>query len=289
MTTNPKLEFIQLAKELTCSDDIEVILAAACKLEGYLGEDAEDDAEYSLPETPIPFMEQCNIWTVAHGLVPLRLYDFQKGWVDWLHDDPVSSTPQPEILISARQMGTSTIMPLYGTYLAVQKPWTKVMVVSPRHYAAIETRDRVQAAIEGMGLPVDKIAKTKITFQNGSEITFGGPNDLGRGTSPEAFNVLIMLDAAFYPYSMDHDLMSYTMRALHGGTRVIVASSPRFGKGFLFDLIDKHQFPYMTTTYRAHVDRDPKWAEDMKKSISPSNWMSEMECQFIMVDDEPEK
>ena len=288
MIDTPRLEFIRLAKELTCSDDIQVILKAARELEGYLGDEDIDDAHFTLPDNPISFLETCRIWS-PKGLTKLCPFEFQKGWVDWLEGNADFVNQQPEIMLTARQMGTSTILPLYMLYVAARDPWTRIMIVTSKFSMARDLWDRVALAIDGMDMPVSKMNKTKITLENGSEITFASQNDLRQGAASTDYNFTLMMDAACYPYSRDYELKEWTMRAVSGGSRVIIASSARFTKGFLFDLIDTHNVPCVTTHFDQNPNFDQAWVDRTKEMMSEATWLSEYECHFISFDDEEPK
>ena len=280
MSNKSKLDYIQLAKDLTRSDDIKVILAAAKEIEGYV---AEDDYGYSLPDTAVEFMEQTQIWTIA-GRVPLRLFEYQKGWIDWLEDDLAAPT-KPFILISARQMGASTVMPLYGLWEAIRKPWSRVLVVASRFSSAMDHRERVTLAIESAGIPVTSTNRTKIVLENHSEIEFVAYSDIARPGYRDV-NVVIMMDAAFYPHARADDLMHWTQRQINVGAKVIVASNVGYGRGLLFDLVEKMNYPFISTPWSDHPDRSEEWIVKQRQMLSPEHFAAEMECQFIRMDDE---
>lgn len=278
MSNKSKLDYIQLAKELTRSDDIKVILDAAKEIEGYVA----DDEGYYLPDTAIEFMEQTQIWSIK-GKVPLCLHEYQKGWVDWLEDD-LPAPSKPFILVSARQMGSSTIMPLYGLWMAVSKPWSRVLVVGPRFASACDHRDRVVLAIESAGIPVTTINKTKITLENNSEIEFVAYSEIARPGYRDV-NVVVMMDAAFYPFSRASDIMQWTQRQLHHGAKVIVASSAGLAQGFLYSLVNEYNYPFISTPWSDHPDREEEWIANQRMYLSAEQFASEHECQFIRVDD----
>ena len=279
MSNKSKLDYIQLAKDLTRSDDIKVILAAAKEIEGYVA----DDDGYVLPDTAIEFMEQAEIWTIA-GRVPLRLHEYQKGWVDWLEDDlPVPT--KPFILISARQMGSSTVMPLYGLWEAMSKPWSRVLVVAPRFATASEHRERVALAIESAGIPYTTMNKAKIVLDNQSEIEFVGYADIAKPGYRDV-NVAILMDAAYYPHGRASDILMWTQRQLNHGAKVIVASSAGLAKGVLHSLVNEMNYPFISTPWHDHPDRPAEWIEQQRMYLSPAQFASEMECQFIQLDDD---
>ncbi len=283
MSNKSKLDYIQLAKELTRSDDIKVILAAAKEIEGYV---ADDDDGYALPDTAIEFMEQAEIWTIG-GKRPLRLYEYQKGWVDWLEDDLQAPT-KPFILISARQMGSSTVMPLYGLWEAMRKPWSRVLVIAPRFALATEHRERVVLAIESAGIPVTAINKTKITLENHSEIEFVTYSEIAKPGYRDV-NVAIFMDAAYYPHGRASDIMMWTQRQLNLGAKIIVASSAGVAKGFLHSLVNELNYPFISTPWHDHPDRSPEWIEQQRMYLSPAQFASEMECQFIRWEEDENK
>ena len=276
--TKTKLDFIQLAKELTRSESIDVILAAAKKLENYIDhEDYGDDGGYCLPDTPVEFMEQAKIWSMA-GVVPLVLHEYQKAWVEWL-SEPMP-TPTPYIMLAARQMGLSTVLPLYALWTAASTPWTRCVIVAPRFAMSLDVRDKLALAIDAMGMPVRTVNKTKIVLENDSEIDFVTYADISKAGFKDV-NVALMMDAAFYPYSHADDLMRWTKRQVHNGARVIVGSCPSYARGFLHDLVKFNAYPFMTTPWNAHPERDEKWADNYRKILSAKQFAMEMDCQFI--------
>lgn len=282
MSNNSKLDYIQLAKELTRSDDIKVILAAAKEIEGYVA----DDDGYCLPETAIEFIEQAEIWTIS-GKMPLRLHEYQKGWVDWLEDDLAAPT-KPFILISARQMGSSTVMPLYGLWEAMRKPWSRVLVIAPRFATAVEHRDRVTLAIESAGIPVTTMNKTKIALENHSEIEFVTYAEVAKPGYRDV-NLAIMMDAAYYPHGRSSEIMMWTQRQLNLGAKIIVASSAGVAKGFLHSLVNDLNYPFISTPWHDHPERTEEWITNYRLQLSPAQFASEFECQFIRYEDDQNK
>lgn len=278
MTTKAKLDFIQLAKELTRSDSIDVILAAAKKLENYIENDEYgDEGDYCLPENAIGFIEQAKIWSIA-GIIPLTLHEYQKAWVEYLSEP--TSTPAPHILISARQMGLSTVVPLYALWTATRKPWTRCVIVTPRFAMTMDVRDKLALAIEAMGLPVRSLHKTKIVLENDSEIDLVSYSDIIKAGFRDV-NLAVFMDAAYYSFSHTDDLMRWTRRQIHNGAQVIVASSSSRTGGVLHSLIADHAYPFMSTPWSVHPDRDEKWADNYRKALGPINFAMEMECQFV--------
>lgn len=280
MNTQPKLEFIQLAKELTRSTNIDDIIDAARKLEGYL--DEEDDGGFDLPDTASEFLEQCMIWTTK-GQTMLKLHEYQKSWLDWLDDNQNASTSRdPEIMIAARQMGVSTVFPLYGLFYGVANPWSRVMIVTPRTASSIEHCDRVRIAIDGMGIGVKSSNRFQIVLENGSEITFANQHDVDRYRGQ---NIVILLDASFYPYSQDDNMKRFVYRQLADGGRVVIATASRYRGGFVHDYI-RDNVPYIATTWDEHPDREAGWSDTIRKQLSEDQWRMEMECSFISHPDE---
>ena len=283
MSNKSKLDYIQLAKNLTKSDDITVIISAAKEIEAFMAIDFEDDG-FALPECPIEFMEQTRIWSVA-GQVPLVLYDYQKAWVEWLSDD-LSTPKTPYILITARQMGGSTIIPLYGLWEALRNPWSKVILVASRFANAKEHLDRLGLAIDSAGIPIKQITRSKIVLENNSEIEFVSYNDVSQPGYRDV-NIVMFMDAAYYPHSRAHDLMNWTQRQISKGAKVLVVSSAGIAKGFLYDLIDdKMNYPFISSPWHHHPERNQEWFDHHKLHLSAAQLAAEMDCQFISLDDD---
>lgn len=277
MITKTKLDFLQLAKKLTRSENIDVILEAAKKLENYIDLDNGEEDGYCLPENAIDFIEQSKVWSPA-GHIPLKLYDYQKAWVEWL-SEPIHPRA-PHILIAARQMGLTTVLPLYSMWVAVNKPWSRVVIVVPRFAMAGDIRDGLAHAIHSMDLPIKSQNKGKIVFENGSEIDLVSSSDIAsRGF--KNVNVAVLMDAAHYSYAHANEIMNWTQRQIHLGAQVIIGSSSSYTEGFLHKMVNDHDYPVVSTPWHAHPERDEEWAGKYRDILSEGRFAIEMECKFI--------
>jgi hypothetical protein len=276
MKDTPKLDLLQLAKNLTCSTDIEVLINASSKLEEYL-----KIKSYIAPSGPQNFDEFLEAFPVQHpihGAIKMCPYQYQ------LTMGSLMANNRFTIFNTARQMGTTTIMSAYGLWTAMQEANSTVVVMAPKYTQSLEIMDRIRYAYENMsfGRPgTTEYNKGAISFDNGSRIIARtATEDSLKGISPS----LILLDnAAFIPYSKAASFWT-SLTTLATGGKIVVSSTPSAPTGLFYQLwtgSPANGFVKMAVPWSIHPDRDTSWKIALSSQIGAATFKQEHECEFV--------
>jgi hypothetical protein len=274
------LEYLQIAKALTGSSDIDYLIEAARKIEQY----AKSGEPVPLP-TFLDFVNSTCIPTV----------EAPKGqrWEPYPHQLEMVSAAQEHnrcLFLTARQIGSTTALAAYAVYEAITKPDSVIMFCEFQHARAVEIINRILFMIDHSSFPMPRLTermKGEIKFENGSRI-------FGRAVSESAakgmsLSHLIVSDAAYLPPQRAQDFWHATWPCVALYSKIIVQSTPRAAEGLFYDLwqnAERHGFRALSFPHDV-IKRDAAWVEEMKARIGERAFVTEFENQFL--DRLPEK
>ena len=190
-----------------------------------------------------------------HGLIPFRTYDFQRDLLEDFNDYRFS------IILKARQMGISTIIGAYISWMMMFHRDKNILVMATKFQTASNLVKKVKAIIKTLpewiqiaNISVDN--RSSFELSNGSQIKATSTSgDAGRS---EALSLLV-IDEAAHVEGLD-ELWTGLYPTISTGGRCIVASTPNgVGNWFHQTYVDseegKNDFYPTILPWDLHPDR----------------------------------
>ena len=245
----------------------------------------DDIKEYhKCAQDPLYFIENyVQIVSLDEGLVPFKMYNFQRGMVDTMHDNRFSIFKLP------RQSGKSTTIISYLLHYVLFNPNVNVAILANKSTTARDILGRLQLAYENlpkwMQQGVIAWNKGNIELENGSKIIASATSSSAvRGGS---YNVIFLDEFAFVPSNVAEQFFASVYPTITSGqkTKVIIVSTPH-GMNMFYrlwvDAIEKRSQFVATDVHWSEVPgRDEKWKEETIRNTSAAQFNSEFECEFL--------
>ena len=181
-------------------------------------------------QSPTYFAENyVKIISLDEGLVPFKLYPYQKGLFDHLNNNRFS------IVLACRQSGKSISSVIYLLWFAVFKPEQTIVILANKGATAREMLGRVTLALENLPFFLQpgckSLNKGSIEFSNNSRIVSAGTSSNSiRGMS---VNLLFLDEFAFVENDASFYTSTYPVVSAGKQTRVIITSTAN-GLGNVF-------------------------------------------------------
>ena len=235
-------------------------------------------------QDPVYFIQKyVQIVSIDEGLIPFKLYDFQKTMVDTFHAERFSICKLP------RQSGKSTTIISYLIYYVIFNETVNVAILANKAATARDLLGRFQLAYEH--LPgwlqqgVMNWNKGSLELENGSKI-------LAASTSASAvrggsYNIIFLDEFAFVPSNIAEQFFSSVYPTITAGqtSKVIIVSTPH-GMNMFYkmwtDAVNKRsEFIPLEVHWREVPGRDDDWKEQTIKNTSEQQFLQEFECSFL--------
>jgi len=235
-------------------------------------------------EDPVYFaLNYVKIVSVDEGLIPFRMYDFQKELVTKFHENRFNIAKLP------RQTGKSTVVVSYLLHYALFNDSTNIGILANKASTARDLLGRLQTAYEN--LP-KWLQQGVIVWNKGSMELENGSKIMAASTSASAvrgmsFNIIFLDEFAFVPNHIADDFFSSVYPTISSGqkTKVIIISTP-YGMNHFYklwvDAQNKRNNYIWTEVHWSEVPgRDAKWKEETIKNTSERQFTQEFECEFL--------
>jgi hypothetical protein len=246
---------------------------------------------------PVYFCEKyVKVKTLDKGVVPFKLYDYQKKFINGIHDNRFVISKWP------RQCGKSTCVTSYICHYICFNQSVNVAILANRLKTAKEELfSKLQLAYEN--LPhflqqgVVEWNKTSFKLENGSRVMCDATSSTAiRGGS---YNLLLLDEYAFLPVHVAEEFYSSTYPTISAGTttKLIIVSTPNGMNHFHKLWVDsmrplghklKNKFVPVEVSWRetpispgAPRLRDDTWAEEQIANTSPEQFEQEYGCNFL--------
>ena len=233
---------------------------------------------------PIYFaMNYIKIISLDEGLVPFKMYDFQKEILRDFHENRFNIAKLP------RQTGKSTTVVAYLLYYAIFYDSVNIGILANKASTARELLGRLQLAYENLpkwmqhGILVWN--KGNVELENGSKILAASTSASAvRGMS---FNILFLDEFAFVPNHVAEQFFASVYPTITSGksTKVIIISTPNGMNHFykMWEDARRNKNEYVTNEvhWSQVPGRDAKWKEETIKNTSPRQFAQEFECDFL--------
>ena len=233
---------------------------------------------------PIYFIQEyIRIVSLDEGLIPFKLYDFQKEMVGTFHNNRFTICKLP------RQSGKSTTIIAYLLHYVLFNPTVNVAILANKAATARDLLGRLQLAYEHLPKWLQQGVmswnKGSLELENGSKI-------LASSTSASAvrggsYNIIFLDEFAYVPANVAEQFFSSVYPTISSGktTKVMIVSTPH-GMNMFYKLwVDAEQERNSYIPIEDHWSevpgRDSKWKEETIKNTSESQFNTEFECEFL--------
>jgi hypothetical protein len=242
-------------------------------------------AEYiKCREDPVYFaVNYVKIVSVDEGLIPFRMYDFQKELVKKFHENRFNIAKLP------RQTGKSTVVVSYLLHYALFNGSSNIGILANKAATARDLLGRLQTAYENLPKWLQQGVlswnKGSMELENGSKIMAASTSASAvRGMS---FNIIFLDEFAFVPNHIAEDFFSSVYPTISSGTKtkVIIISTP-YGMNHFYKLwVDaqnnRNNYIWTEVHWSEVPGRDAKWKEETIKNTSQRQFTQEFECEFL--------
>tara|TARA_E500000318_G_scaffold98097_1_gene99166 strand:- start:1741 stop:3369 length:1629 start_codon:yes stop_codon:yes gene_type:complete len=235
-------------------------------------------------EDPLYFMENyMKIVSLDEGLVPFKMYDFQKHIVRTIHNNRFTICKLP------RQSGKSTTTVSYLLHYALFNPNSNIAILANKSSTARDILGRLQLAYENLPKWLQQGIinwnKGNIELENKSTIVAAATSSSAiRGGS---FNIIFLDEFAFVPANIAEMFFSSVYPTISSGqkTKMIIVSTPH-GMNMYYKLwVDaenkRNDYVPIDVHWSEVPGRDEKWKEETIRNTSPEQFQSEFECEFL--------
>src|SRR5210317_1085512 len=233
---------------------------------------------------PIYFMERyVRIVSLDEGLVPFKMYDFQKNIVQTIHDNRFTICKLP------RQSGKSTTTISYLLHYALFNPNSNIAILANKSSTARDILGRLQLAYENLPKWLQQGVinwnKGSIELENKSQIIAAATSSSAiRGGS---YNIIFLDEFAFVPVNIAEMFFSSVYPTISSGqnTKMIIVSTP-YGMNHYYKLWTdaengKNDYVTIEVHWSEVPGRDEKWKEETIRNTSKEQFQQEFECEFL--------
>ncbi len=245
----------------------------------------EEVAEYAkCMKDPLYFIQTyIRIVSLDEGLVPFKLYDFQKEMVGTFHNNRFTICKLP------RQSGKSTTIIAYLLHYVLFNPTVNVAILANKAATARDLLGRLQLAYEN--LP-KWLQQGVMTWNKGSLELENGSKILASSTSASAvrggsYNIIFLDEFAYVPANVAEQFFSSVYPTISSGktTKVMIVSTPH-GMNMFYKLWtdaenERNTYVPIEVHWSEIPGRDEKWKEETIKNTSVSQFNTEFECEFL--------
>jgi hypothetical protein len=233
---------------------------------------------------PIYFIEEyVKIISLDEGLIPFKLYPFQKEIIGTFHNNRFTICKLP------RQSGKSTTIIGYLIHFAIFNESTNVAILANKASTARDLLARFQLAYENlpswMQMGVLNWNKGSLELENGSRI-------IAASTSASAirgmtFNIIFLDEFAFIPSHIAEQFFASVYPTITSGksSKVMIVSTPHgmnmYYRMWMDAVNEKSEFIPIEVHWSEVPGRDEKWKESTIANTSERQFQQEFECSFL--------
>ena len=223
------------------------------------------------------------IVSLDEGLVPFKMYDFQKEMVGTFHSNRFTICKLP------RQSGKSTTIIAYLLHYVLFNPSVNVAILANKAATARDLLGRLQLAYEHLPKWLQQGVmswnKGSLELENGSKI-------LASSTSASAvrggsYNIIFLDEFAYVPSNVAEQFFSSVYPTISSGktTKVMIVSTPH-GMNMFYKLWNdaenqRNTYVPIEVHWSEIPGRDEKWKAETIKNTSEQQFNTEFECEFL--------
>jgi len=233
---------------------------------------------------PVYFIQEyMKIVSLDEGLVPFKMYDFQKNMVQTFHDNRFTICKLP------RQSGKSTTIIAYLLHYVLFNENVNIAILANKSSTARDILGRLQLGYEN--LP-KWLQQGVVSWNKGSLDLENGSSILAASTSASAirggsYNIIFLDEFAYVPQSLAEEFFSSVYPTISSGksTKVMIVSTPH-GMNMFYKLwtdaqSKKNDYIPLEVHWSEVPGRDEVWKEETIRNTSQGQFNSEFECEFL--------
>ena len=233
---------------------------------------------------PIYFIQNyIQIVSLDEGLVPFKLYDFQKEMVGTFHNNRFTICKLP------RQSGKATTIIAYLLHYVLFNASVNVAILANKAATARDLLGRLQLAYEHMPKWLQQGVmswnKGSLELENGSKILASSTSaSVVRGGS---YNIIFLDEFAYVPANVAEQFFSSVYPTISSGktTKVMIVSTPH-GMNMFYKLWtdaeeERNEYVPIEVHWSEVPGRDEEWKAQTIKNTSESQFNTEFECEFL--------
>ena len=233
---------------------------------------------------PVYFAETyIKIVNVDEGLIPFKMWDFQREMIKLYHENRFAITKCP------RQVGKTTTSVAYLLWLTLFTDSQNIAVLANKGSLARDILAKYQLAYENLPMWLQQGIitwnKGNVELENGSKIIAASTSSSAvRGGS---FNVVFLDEFAFVPANIANEFFNSVYPVISSGksTKIIIVSTPNgmnlFYKLWMDAIGKKNGYKTFSIHWSMVPGRDEKWKEETIKNTSLEQFRQEFECEFL--------
>ena len=223
------------------------------------------------------------IVSIDEGLIPFKLYDFQKEMIGTFHNNRFTICKLP------RQSGKSTVLIAYLVHYLIFNETISVAILANKAQTARDLLGRFQLAYEH--LP-EWLQQGVLNWNKGSLELENGSKILASSTSASAvrggsYNLIFLDEFAFVPSNIAEQFFSSVYPTISAGktSKVVIVSTPHgmnmFYKLWQDAVNEKNEFVPIDVHWTEVPGRDDAWKEQTIRNTSEQQFLQEFECSFL--------
>jgi hypothetical protein len=245
----------------------------------------EEVDEYIMcAKDPVYFaMKYIKIVNVDLGLIPFRMWEFQKEMIRTYHENRFSITKCP------RQVGKTTTSVAYLLWVTLFQDSQNIAVLANKGSLARDILAKYQLAYENLPMWLQQGVVTwnkgNVELENGSKIIAASTSSSAvRGG---AFNIVFLDEFAFVPANIANEFFNSVYPVISSGktTKIIIVSTPNgmnlFYKLWMDAIGKKNGYKTFQIHWSMVPGRDEKWKEETIENTSEEQFRQEFECEFL--------
>lgn len=232
---------------------------------------------------PIYFSKYINIITLDEGLIPFKMYDFQKDMIKTFHENRFVVTKCP------RQVGKTTTAVAYLLWVVLFQDSQSIAVLANRGETARSILGKLQLAYENLPMwlqqGVIEWNKGRIELENGSVIIASSTSSSTARSG--SYNIVFLDEFAFVPSNIAYDFFTSVYPVITAGTKtkIIIVSTPN-GMNLFYkiwqDAVNKrNNYVPFEIHWSMVPGRDESWKEETIKNTSEHQFRQEFETEFL--------
>ena len=235
-------------------------------------------------DDPLYFIQTyVRIVSLDEGLIPFKMYPFQKEMVGTFHKNRFTICKLP------RQSGKSTTMISYLLHYSLFNPSVNIAILANKAATARDLLGRLQLAYEHLPKWLQQGVmswnKGSLELENGSKI-------LASSTSASAvrggsYNIIFLDEFAYVPSNVAEQFFSSVYPTISSGksTKVMIVSTPH-GMNMFYKLWtdaeeQRNSYIPIEVHWSEVPGRDEKWKKETIANTSEQQFQTEFECEFL--------
>jgi hypothetical protein len=233
---------------------------------------------------PVYFcMNYIKIVNVDEGLIPFKMWEFQKEMLNLFKDNRFVITKCP------RQVGKTTTTVGYLLWATIFTDAQNVAVLANKGSLARDILAKYQLAYEN--LP-QWLQQGVVTWNKGNVELENGSKVIAASTSSSAirggsFNIVFLDEFAFVPGNIANEFFNSVYPVISSGksSKIIIVSTPNgmnlFYKLWMDSIEGRNNYKSFEIHWSMVPGRDEKWKEETIRNTSQRQFSQEFETEFL--------